>query len=363
MARIKPRSDGRYALNRIIEGKRKYFYGNSPEECEDKARAACAHNITSADTLKTWLDYWLDTITKPNVDIGTYNNYSALIKKHITDDYLGRMRIRDISTQKLRQFLQMKLETLAPASVWKLHMFLKSSLRQASADGVILKSPAESIKRPKAAEKQNKYLHSAQIRKLIAASRFTEHKTLLLVAWTSGLRREELLGLYWTDLEKGKLTVRRAVKLNRQVEDELKTKSAYRTIPIPKETIIQLDKWKSEQSRKNKVVDINARPLIFPDGQEPYEPIVITRWFTRLCKRIGIDADMYDLRHTFATNLAIAGVHPSKIQYLMGHSSPAMAIKVYTHINVEHLGDIANIVADGILEKVEAEKEVSATES
>lgn len=50
---------------------------------EDKARAAHAHNITSNYTLKTRIDYWLENVTRPNIDVETYDNYKTLIDKHI----------------------------------------------------------------------------------------------------------------------------------------------------------------------------------------------------------------------------------------------------------------------------------------
>lgn len=356
MSKIKPRADGRYSVKRKIDGKIRYFYGASQEEAEDKARAAGAHSITRADTFETWLNYWLENVVCPNVDKETYKNYTSLVKTHITGElcYLGKMKLKDITTQDLRQFITAKLKDMKPNSTIKLHMFIKASLAMAAADGIILKSPAATLKRPKVVDQQHKYLHNETVRKLIETCRFKKHKALILVAWTAGLRREELLGLYWTDIDKGRITVRRAVKKGRQIVTELKTPNAYRTIPIPRETIATLEAWKREQAlKKGKVVRIDAPPLVFPDDDDPYEPIVVTRWFTRLCKKIGLDADLYDLRHTFATNLAVKGVHPSKIQYLMGHSNPSMAIKVYTHINVEHLDDIPHIIEECISENKE----------
>ena len=344
------RADGRFVIKRIIDGKTKYYYGQSSEEAEDKARAAGAHNITNNDTLKTWIEYWLNNVMKPNIDDDTHSNYKTLIDKHITgEDGLGKKRLRDLTTQDIRQFLTKKLEKLSPNSVLKLHFFLKSSLLQASYDGVLLKSPAAPVKRPKLDPKKNKYLECDTVRKLIAEA--TRHKALLLLAWTSGLRREELLGLYWTDIVKGAVTVRRAVKKGKKISTDLKTKAAYRTIPLPAETIAALEEFRKgpDKKKKEKVVDLTTPLLIFRDeAGQPYEPLVITRFFSRLCERIGIDADLYDLRHTYATNLARSGVHPAKIQYLMGHARATMALEGYTHINVSHLDDISGIVGKAI---------------
>ncbi|NMC33365.1 MAG: site-specific integrase [Veillonellaceae bacterium] len=337
----KPRADGRYQIKRIVDGKAKFFYGATYDEAEASARAAGQHSITKNDTLATWLKYWLGNVVKANVTAGTLSNYTTLIDKHITNEDLGRSRLRDITTQKVRQFLAAKLETRSPRTVLMLHHFLKSSLQQAVYDAVLFRNPAEPVKRPKTPAKTDKYLATEVVRKLIDAAK-EPRKTLLLVAWTSGLRREEILGLCWSDYKAGSLIVRRSVKKGRELSTELKTPSAYRTVPLPQETIKALNKLAGERP---KVVNLTTPDLIFPAAdRKPIEPMVLTRYFSRLCERYKIEATFHDLRHTYATNLAVAGVHPARTQYLMGHSKAQMTLDCYTHIRGGDMADIAQIV-------------------
>jgi len=72
--------------------------------------------------------------------------------------------------------------------------------------------------------------------------------------------------------------------------------------------------------------------------------MVLTRYFSRLCKRCKIEATFHDLRHTYATNLAIAGVHPARAQYLLGHAKAQMTLDVYTHLQDGNMEGIAEIV-------------------
>ena len=76
----------------------------------------------------------------------------------------------------------------------------------------------------------------------------------------------------------------------------------------------------------------------------PIEPMVLTRFFSRLCKRCKIDATFHDLRHTYATNLAIAEVHPARAQYLLGHAKAQMTLDGYTHMRGGNMDGIAEIV-------------------
>ena len=344
----KPRPDGRYQIKRMVDGKAKFFYGATYDEAEASARAAGQHNITKNDTFKVWIKYWLKNVVKANVAAGTLENYTSLIEKHIEDSDLGRSRLRDLSTQAVRQFLAGKLEKLSSRTVLMLHHFLKSSLQQAVDDAVIFRNPAGPVKRPRTQAKPDKFLETATVRKLLEAAK-GYHKTLLLLAWTSGLRREELLGLCWSDYKAGAVTVRRSVKKGKILSTELKTPSAYRTVPLPTETIQELNKREKDRP---KVVNMTTPDLIFPaeDGK-PIEPMVLTRYFTRLCERCKVEATLHDLRHTYATNLAIAGVHPARAQYLLGHSKAQMTLDCYTHIRGGDMDGIAEIVEKSMVVK------------
>ena len=165
----------------------------------------------------------------------------------------------------------------------------------------------------------------------------------------NSLRREELLGLCWADYKAGAITVRHSVKRGKILSTELKTPSAYRTIPLPEETIRDLNE---KEKTKPKVVNLTTPDLIFPDKDgKPIEPLVLTRYFTRLCNRCKIKATLHDLRHTYATNLALANVHPSRAQYLLGHSTPQMTLQVYTHIKGDNMEGIAEIVGKSTVVK------------
>ena len=244
----KPRSDGRYQVKRMVDGKAKIFYGTTYDEAEASARAAGQHSITKNDTLGVWLKYWLANVVKPNVAAGTLSNYTTRIDKHLTDSEIGRTRLRDITTQTVRQFVSLKLEKLSPRTVLMLHHFLKSGLQQAVDDAVMHRNPAGPVKRPRMAPKKDKFLETEVVRKLLQEAK-GDHKNLLLLAWTSGLRREEILGLCWSDFKAGSITVRRSVKKGGFLSTELKTPSTYRTVPLPLETIKALNEKEKDQIR------------------------------------------------------------------------------------------------------------------
>ena len=344
----KPRSDGRYQIKRMVDGKAKFFYGATYDEAEASARAAGQHSITKNDTFAVWIQYWLTVIVKPHVATGTLDNYTMLIDTHIKDSDLGKKKLRDITTQNVREFMSTKLETLSARTVQMLHGFLKASLQQAVDDAVIFRNPARPIKRPSSDEKKYKYLSTAAVRKLLDKARGI-YKTLILLDWTSGLRREEILGLCWSDFKAGKITVSHAVKKGGILSTTLKTQSAYRTIPLPQETIQALNEL---QAKSPKVVDLTKPNLIFYlTYGKAIEPIVLTRHFSRLCDKCEISGTFHDLRHTYATNLALAEVHPARTQYLLGHSRAEMTLQCYTHMRGNDMNGISEIVEKSMVVK------------
>lgn len=187
--------------------------------------------------------------------------------------------MRDITTQNVREFMSKKLEYFSARTVQMLHGFLKASLQQAVDDAVIFRTPAGPIKRPSSDEKKYKYLSSNTVRNLIDKSRGI-YKTLILLFWTSGLRREEILGLCWNDFKSGSITVSHTVKKGGILSTKLKTPSAYRTIPLPQETVQALIEL---QAKRPKAVDLTKPNLIFYlNYGKAIEPIVVTRYFSRL---------------------------------------------------------------------------------
>ncbi|MHC1762113.1 MAG: hypothetical protein AB9917_21885 [Negativicutes bacterium] len=167
----KPRSDGRYQVKRMVDGKAKFFYGATHDEAEAAARAAGQHNITKNDTFAVWIEYWLKNVVKANVAASTLENYTTIIDKHLKESEIGRSRLRDITTQSIRQLLTEKLEKLSPRTVLMLHHFLKSSLQQAVEDAVLYRNPAGPIKRPRLKAKADKFLETATVRKPPKATR------------------------------------------------------------------------------------------------------------------------------------------------------------------------------------------------
>ena len=144
----------------------------------------------------------------------------------------------------------------------------------------------------------------------------------------TGLRRGELLGLKWEDidLDRGNLRVKRQIaRIDGEiVEAPLKTKNAYRTLPLAEDTVDVL------QQQKKKV---GSSPWVFPSPTGgPISPDSVLHMLHRVLKRAGLPrVRFHDLRHTFATLALQNGVDIKTVSGMLGHFSAGFTLSTYVH--------------------------------
>ena len=149
------------------------------------------------------------------------------------------------------------------------------------------------------------------------------------VELATGLRRGELLGLKWEDidLERGSLRVKRQIARSNGevVEAPLKTKNAYRTLPLAEDTIQVLKQQKKKAG---------SSPWVFPSPTGgPISPDSVLHMRHRVLKRAGLPrVRFHDLRHTFATLALQNGVDIKTVSGMLGHFSAGFTLDTYAHV-------------------------------
>jgi len=166
----------------------------------------------------------------------------------------------------------------------------------------------------------------------------------------TGLRRGEVLGLHWydVDLDGGKIRVTATVQRHTGkglVIVDPKTDRARRQVTLPTPARDALRRHRADQaSRRLKWGKAwQDRDLAFDRGDgHPLDPDAFTRAFKRYAKRAGLPAGtrLHDLRHAFATTLLAEGEHPAVTSAVLGHSSPAFTMAVYQHV-LDSMGEQA----------------------
>ena len=296
-------------------------------------------------TLAAWLDEWMTDMkaldgTRPS----TLDRYRIAIDSHIKPG-LGRVRLDRLSPRDVQTFLASRSELVAPATVVKIHAVLRSALSDAERLDLVVRNVAKSVRSPSLAKPERRVLTVDEAKRLLALAAENRLEGVFVVGLTLGLRRGEILGLRWpdVDLENRVLHVRQAVQRAggslRIVEP--KTHRSRRVLPIPAITVPAFERQRARQAAERLAAgpDWQDNGLVFASTLgTPMEPRNVNRRFEIL--RASADLDwlrMHDLRHACATFLIGHGVDHRTVMDVLGHSTIRLTLDTYTHVLDERM--------------------------
>ncbi len=340
--------DGRYAAAITLENrKRKTFYGKTRREVQEKLNAALHEQKRGTlatgpqQLLKTYLENWLEQAYKPTVKLNTYVQYRSVIRHHLVPAF-GNIPVQKLTPEKIRAFYRQKIdEGSKPRTVGLIHAALHRALEDAVKQGLVARNVAKLVSPPRIDRYDAHTLTVEQAEKLLEAARGSRLDALLILALTTGMRRGELLALRWDDIDfkQGLVSVHRTmirVGGYGYVEGEPKTRSSRRRIVLPGVALEALRvHWiQQEQIRVNAGEKWQDKGLVFCDRYGGFfSPDMVLRRFDKLLDEAGLPhMRFHDLRHSAATILLVAGVHPKVVQERLGHSTIAMTLDVYSHV-------------------------------
>lgn len=290
----------------------------------------------SEATIASYEKEWVDRLRKVgSLDSQTIDGYEWKMKAigHV----IGMVKLQSLTTRDvnrcyaaLRGGESPSGKPLSGTYVRDCHMVLCKMLDDAVADGVVYENVARLATPPKRDTKEKHALSDMEMRLLIAMlPTDTASSVAVILAVTTGLRRGELCALRWedVDMENGVLEVARAARTDGSIKDT-KTKAGRRVVPMPSATVHALTEWKACSSESDWV-------LCKPDGS-PIKPNAIGHWWEKHRNEYACDGvTLHELRHTYITSLARAGVHPKVMQELAGHSSVDVSMQIYSHLSLE----------------------------
>jgi integrase len=252
---ITRRKDGRWQGSVLLgydpetgKEKRKYFYGGTRKEVQQKINKiavniqAGTYREPSRITVEEWFTTWLNDYMKLSLRPTTWDSYRYQVEGHIIPA-LGHLRLSELQTAHIQRLYNEKLKSgrldgkpggLTPKSVRFIHTVIHSCLEQARKEGMITINPASAVRLPKLEQREIRYLDSGEIKEFLEVARDSKHFAAFFLALNTGMRRGEILGLRWKDidLEEGQLTVNQGlVRVSGEglVFQEPKTKLSNRT--------------------------------------------------------------------------------------------------------------------------------------
>jgi integrase len=299
-------------------------------------------------TLGEYLERWLADYAKGHVAPTTYQRYEQVVRQHLVPA-LGHIRLSRLQPRDLLAYYTKAQESgrrtreggaLSSTSVLQHHRILHCALRHAVMQGVLVVNPADRVHAPKKVRREMRALDENQTARLLAVAEGTPLYAAVLLAVSTGLRRGEILGLRWqdVDLEGGRLTVQQTLEETRAgLAFKLpKTAKSRRCIPVPAFAVAALRQHRVEQAklklRLGPAYRDNWLVCARPTG-EPIRPNSLSPAFAKLVRRAGLPTiRFHDLRHTHASQLLKIGTNPKIVSERLGHSTVGLTLDTYSHV-------------------------------
>ena len=365
------RWEGRYTAGRDPEtGKTVYKNVLGKTQAEVKAKLKQAIQETSeVDTLKAaqytvgqWMDIWFENYAKIKVRPTSHQTYRGYIDNHIKPN-IGKIQLNKLTTLELQKLYKKLLSRgrvdrieakgqpkgLSPKTVRNIHQVISSAMDFAKAQKLIAVNPTDGCALPKLEHREMKTLPVEQLASFLREAKESGVFEMYYIELATGLRRGELLGLKWEDLDLEQCTLRVQRQVSRingeVVEAPLKTKNSYRTISLGTDAVGIL----KEQRKK-----CGSSEYVFPSPTGgPISPDSVIQMLHRVLKRAGLPkVRFHDLRHTFATVALQNGVDIKTVSGMLGHYSAGFTLDTYAHVTTaaqrEAAKTMGNILSSAI---------------
>lgn len=352
---IRKRKDGRWegrytAGHNPATGKAIYknVLGKTQAEVKEKLKKAIEEmkglNIAKAEsyTVGQWMDVWYEYYAQIKVRPSSHKTYEGYIKNHIKLS-IGNIPLTKLTTLDLQRLYQKLLtegrvdrleaqnqpKGLSPKTVRNINQVISSAMQLAIQQHLISHDPTDGCALPKTEHREMQTLSADQLTAFLLEAKHSGVFEMYYIELATGLRRGELLGLKWEDIDFSTQTlrVRRQVgRINGDVrEAPLKTKNAYRTISLGTDAVGILKQQREKQPSSS---------YVFPGPTGgPIAPDSVLHMLHRVLDRAGLpEIRFHDLRHTFATLALQNGVDVKTVSGMLGHFSAGFTLDTYAHV-------------------------------
>jgi len=344
---FKTKGEAQDALNTVLKGLKD---GSTPRR--------------SSATLGEFLDDWL-VVQKQRVRPTTWHGYEIAVER--IRRHLGKAKLQALSPLQIEKFYSTLLESgrsgggaLAAKTVRNTHVVLRKAVADAERLELVHRNAASTAQAPSVQRPEHVTWSSDELREFLAEIRHYRLFPAFVLLATTGMRRGEVLGLRWRDLDldAGQLAVAHTITtagFSQLVAGPPKTSRSRRHIFLDDATLAILREHRKRQREERFLAGPawdKENDLVFRDEiGDPIHPDWFSNEFERLLRSAGLRRiRLHDLRHTYATLALKAGMHPKVVSERLGHATVGVTLDLYSHVTPSISRDAANVVASRVLD-------------
>lgn len=308
--------------------------------------------------MRQWLDEWLKLCAQRGLRPATIASYRTMIDLHV-GGALGAAALANVSAQDLNELYGRLLRDgrrdgrggLSARTVRYLHTLLNKAFADAVRIGHIPLNPGAVADPPSPRASRAPVFpvwSPAELAHFLQSAKRDRHYVAFHLAAATGLRRGELLGLRWCDVDAaaGELhVVQTVVEVAHEVRISApKTERSRRLVALDLKTCELLARHCAAAARDGELDDQGL--LFCTEGGEPIHPALFSYYFQRRVRLAGVRRiRFHDLRHTHATHALRAGIHPKVVSERLGHSTITITLDTYSHVLPSMQREAAEAVA------------------
>lgn len=366
-----PRGENRWLLRwftgREPNGKRKYsskvFEGTTSQAQKELARLTVQVDegtfiAPAKQTVQEYLEWWLENVCKPDVSPSTHRSYSLMLRSYIYSA-VGGLKLHKLTWQALQTvYNELRKSGKSGRTVGYAHTILKQALGRAVRGKLLRENPCEHATPGSRTKPEMQVWTAEEVQLFLERTKNDRDYPLWYTLLHTGLRPGEAFGLKWSDLQSDKLSIQRAVaeqgNSGEYAIEEPKTERSKRSVVLTRENIEVLQSLRRSQAAVILAAGPEYKRLDFvfatPNGDHDNVQYARRRWkramnrVNGLLRREAVPGSrvedirqvplirLYDTRHTHATLLLKANVHPKIVSERLGHANISITLDTYSHV-------------------------------
>jgi integrase len=313
------------------------------------------HVVKSQYTIKDLAYKWLSK--KKTITDETKETYRLYIRSYIDTDEFGCILLSDLTQEIVDAHFDVlaekgmtlqKNEGLAPHTLRKVKTIMSGMFRYATKEKLMVENFTTNLEIQRPDKKNVQVITVDEINRIRQVNNWLVPAFLLDIS--TGLRRGELLGLRWKDIDlsTGVITLQQQLVMYKdrvKFKDALKTENAFRQVIIPEDILEDLKHWKAQQESNAATVDgyKDSGLVVQKINGRYYHPSTFVYQIKQIYHAANVDERrIHDIRHSFATLLLTNGAYVNEVQAALGHANIETTLGTYGHLLPGRQREIAN---------------------